>query len=311
MANHKCAVGDKILTESKIADLTGSSRITVRHAIRELKDQGFLESKRGKGTFLKKNIFSNSCFGVVNFLAVNDPNQSFPSYIQADLKKGGYDIKYMITGEKPDSQVLDQIKNSSGIIACGYITLQWVDFFLSTDIPTVIVGSNPVEKITTVKYDYKKAANLLVRHFALKNMKSIGLVCGQSSYLPAVEMHAGWLEGMNEYSLACNQKMILWSGIESTWAQLDLFFNQGTRFDAVIVESGALVPVLAYFWENRKICTPALGFIEEYGAKYELRESLTAAVFPKSIFQEAVEILFLQTKENRVQIVKIDPEIKV
>jgi GntR family transcriptional regulator len=46
-------VGDQIPTEREIEELFGVSRITIRHALRLLQEQGLVERRPGKGTFVR------------------------------------------------------------------------------------------------------------------------------------------------------------------------------------------------------------------------------------------------------------------
>ena len=47
------AAGQKIPTERAICEQFGVSRITVRHALRLLEEQGLVERFQGRGTFVK------------------------------------------------------------------------------------------------------------------------------------------------------------------------------------------------------------------------------------------------------------------
>lgn len=49
------APGEKIFSENELAEKFKVSRLTVRQAISQLIQEGFLVSKRGEGTFVTKN----------------------------------------------------------------------------------------------------------------------------------------------------------------------------------------------------------------------------------------------------------------
>ena len=52
-------VGDKIPSERQMSELYGITRVTVKHAIRMLEEEGVLCSKQGKGTFVVDTPQSN------------------------------------------------------------------------------------------------------------------------------------------------------------------------------------------------------------------------------------------------------------
>lgn len=55
IVNREFNPGDKIPSENELADKFGVSRLTVRQAISQLVQEGFLNSKRGEGTFVTNN----------------------------------------------------------------------------------------------------------------------------------------------------------------------------------------------------------------------------------------------------------------
>lgn len=59
--------GSKLMNESELEETYGVSRITVRRALKELTDEGVLERKRGKGTFIKKNKITRELIAVDGF----------------------------------------------------------------------------------------------------------------------------------------------------------------------------------------------------------------------------------------------------
>jgi GntR family transcriptional regulator len=52
--DHSMSAGEKIPPERELCDTFGVSRITVRHSLQMLQDQGLVERRPGKGTFVRK-----------------------------------------------------------------------------------------------------------------------------------------------------------------------------------------------------------------------------------------------------------------
>lgn len=53
---NKYEIGDKIPSEDELAKILRVSRVTLREAIRQLREEGFIYSRRGSGTFVSGNV---------------------------------------------------------------------------------------------------------------------------------------------------------------------------------------------------------------------------------------------------------------
>ena len=54
--NNKYKIGDRLPSEHELARILRVSRVTLREAIRQLREDGFLYSRRGSGTFISGNL---------------------------------------------------------------------------------------------------------------------------------------------------------------------------------------------------------------------------------------------------------------
>lgn len=60
-------VGSRFPTENELSQQYNVSRVTVRKALSELSEQGYLERKSGKGTFVAEKKFQRGISGVIGF----------------------------------------------------------------------------------------------------------------------------------------------------------------------------------------------------------------------------------------------------
>ena len=67
ISSGKYVSGERIPTEPELCDQYGVSRITVRKAIAELVDEGYLLKKQGKGTFVRRHVIDRKIEYVMGF----------------------------------------------------------------------------------------------------------------------------------------------------------------------------------------------------------------------------------------------------
>jgi GntR family transcriptional regulator len=105
--NGELKYGDKIPTELELSEEYKISRITVRKAILELVEDGYLVKKQGKGTFVNKRKIERK---IVHFLSFSDACKA------NGLKASSKVIKKEIVQPDPKDQKLLQLNDGDALV---------------------------------------------------------------------------------------------------------------------------------------------------------------------------------------------------
>lgn len=96
--------GDRIASEPELMASYGVSRHTVRHAIGELEREGWLERKRGSGTFVRKVVTGSSLVGVVTTYISEYIFPSILREVEKTLSKHGYGMVLASTDNRRERE---------------------------------------------------------------------------------------------------------------------------------------------------------------------------------------------------------------
>lgn len=108
--------GSKLPNEVELCEMFGISRITVRRAIQELAEEGFLDRKQGKGTFVKRNKMARELINVNGFT-------DFSKQIGKNPSK-----KTLICEEtKADKEIADSLEISIGSPVLKLARVMFID----------------------------------------------------------------------------------------------------------------------------------------------------------------------------------------
>ena len=107
-------IGDKLPPEDKLAGVLGVSRVTLREALRQLREEGLIFSKRGSGTYISGNVKD-----IVGTLDVNSGSTSMISIAGCQPGVTFYKVELI----NADELLADKLKVKIG---CGIVLLKRV-----------------------------------------------------------------------------------------------------------------------------------------------------------------------------------------
>ncbi|MEI6425411.1 MAG: hypothetical protein WCP55_24585, partial [Lentisphaerota bacterium] len=284
--------------------------------------ENIIEKKHGSGAFLKKKLTKNLCLEKITFIEIIDsPKCSRTSrvhFMQERLAEFGLHLQN-ISCAKPGRHVVEQVEDSIGIFVSGWLTKEWYDFLALFKIPVVIIGSYPYKNgIVTVKYNWRKAAELLVNKFNSLGYGNIGLINGAKSYYPSVEIFEGYMSGLKKTGLPFNKNSAIWTSPESIYQEIEDFLKKETSLDAILLEVGTRLPFFTCFWNNDYPYKPCIGIAGIPKEDWQERKSklnstrIVQVVFRESVYVKAINVMFnlLKTgKKMTMGNVSIDPVI--
>jgi GntR family transcriptional regulator len=206
----KYEIGDKIPSEDELAKLLHVSRVTLREAIRQLREEGLLYSRRGSGTFLSGNVRE-----IAGTLDVN--NGLTRMIIEAGFKPGVTEFETELINASRELAHKLRVKEGCGIVvlkrvrtandkpvvySLDYLSPGVATFFLSVNEKIMslfkliedsgILFGNSFAEINpqncteelAQKLSYKKGAPILALKQVLVDQKGSPLFYGEDYFRP-------------------------------------------------------------------------------------------------------------------------------
>jgi len=179
-----------LLSESKIIHKFKVSSTTARRVLNELRDEGFIERKVGKGSIIilpsEKKLKE---LGII-FFNIYDPNQPFISEIikgiEENSKFKNYHLHIYTTRESAISKnqsfslyyILTRRK-IDGLFILSPISKDDIIFLKKERIPFVVIGNIYSDlKVTTITFDYERGIKNVGKILFRYGYKKIALVTG-------------------------------------------------------------------------------------------------------------------------------------
>jgi len=193
--------GDSLPSEPQIVDKLGLSRNTIRQAMAELEQEGFIVREQGRGTFVaraerpagRKKIVAGTGVGIA-FFKTGQMKHPYMSRLFHSIGACATDYRFhtqlfVAKGEHFGSvrsllrqAILSQRINGLLLVEEG--EKENLDFLVEIGFPFVVVNMEFMthRELPTVKVDSYRATLLGLEHLLRLGHRRIGLLCGPFSY---------------------------------------------------------------------------------------------------------------------------------
>lgn len=293
IAKYNLKVGDRLPSERTLEAQFPFSSISLRRALKELAEQGYIEKRHGSGTYLMKPIENWNKKGEMLFLEIVQKENPPPANVyemKQFLRERNIDLKIM-TYIKPDAEIANIARECIGVFISGWVNAEWLDFLKMLDIPFLVVGAQTfMDSVPTIDRDWQAATEIMTENLIGKGCRKIGLINGAEDYFPAHLIFRGFTSAMNKAGLSFDKNDILWKPPYTSRGPVHDFMDSGD-YDAIVVESGATKHILIYGWEKHFKKLPVLGILGSFDDNLS-SEKMVLLEFEKPVHIAAGEIFF-------------------
>lgn len=232
--------GDKILSENELMDKFDFSRQTVRLAISNLENQGYLEKIKGSGTYVNlKSSQTPKETRNIGVILTHLDTYIFPEIIkgiEGVLTQNGYNITLGITNNKLEKEtaILNSMidKKVDGIIVEGCksaIPNPNRDIYnnIKKNIPCLFVnGCYAGLKMPVFAMNDIEGGIIATKYLISMGHKNIAGIF-KSDDIQGQKRYEGYINALNQSHISLNDQNILWYTTESLEDEVfDLTFNQ-------------------------------------------------------------------------------------
>ncbi len=321
----------KLPSESQLCSRFGVSRNAVRHALRNLTDEGLLKSIKGVGTFCvqREGIKTNT----IGFVGIYSGSYIFPKIIQGCDQVLFQDRYHLIVHQteynlKKEKDILFRLmeNNISGIIIQPFFTgsgdsnKNLLKEFKESGLPIVLLDNNfPDEDFNNIILDDREGGRMAASYLMEKGHKKVGIFY-ENDYYPKLMRKEGAEESIEAAGLKMNKDWLIGFKGQGPEGRSDaarhFFSNTKTLPTAIFCTNDEEALILIEEAEKHGIKVPAdlsvMGFDDSDIAKLE-KISLTSMEHPSAYMGEMAAKLVMQgistPKKDRNHQIIIRPNI--
>lgn len=303
--NNKLKSNNKIPPENKLAEIHQVSRNTVRKALSEMVNEGYLYTKHGVGTFINPVNNKTKNIGVISTY-IND--YIFPSVISGIndyLSEKSHSIFLSETKNdiEREKQCLENMlsKNIEGLIiepaksACIPKNIDLYKKFAQRNIPLVLIhGFFNKYDFSHVVMDDFYSGYIATKYLLEKNYKNI-MGIFKNDDIQGINRYNGFLKAMNEYNNPITPNTIIWFNTEDKKQKPSYILKH-------MIELGEHIPS-AIFCYNDEIAFNIIKLLKKYNIR--IPNDITIIGHDDSLLAHASETKFTSIRHPKDKLGKI------
>ncbi|MBQ9338235.1 MAG: GntR family transcriptional regulator [Lentisphaeria bacterium] len=249
--------GDQLPTQEQLLAGGGFSQICLIRALSELESEGLIRQQQGRRAVLCKPLERIRYQGNVLFLEICRSSLQISAgfyTIQDALRRRSICARPLaVFRDKCAEDLTGYCKDCMGIIVCGWITQEWLDYLRIYGLPLLVVGSNPFpEEVAGVDFDWYGAARSVCRKMHERGCRRLAYVNSTlSHYVPSQRIECAVLDDIAETGTELFRISDVDSFRKKDVSQSNAMFvpvrdllAQHDRFDGVFFEKGYFDPVM-------------------------------------------------------------------
>ncbi len=213
-------IGDRIPTEKEFVQMTGLARATIRQAIRNLVNLGYLASKRGSGTYVQDRDTDSDKRTIIGILIPDIRKGYAPELARGAEDEATKHRHSLILCNTDDSHIkaghqADRLieAGASGVVFVPTATSDtnnrlMVEKFARENIPVVLadrtIAGLDVDHVTTDNYH---GAYSLIKYLISKGHRRIAVLLGDL-FSTERERLAGYMTALDEYGIQLDPAIV-------------------------------------------------------------------------------------------------------
>ena len=331
----KFSCGSKLPPERELSEIFGVSRITIRTALTELKNDGLIEQRPGVGTYVKgretgevhgRKNFRFCVFCNASPMGLEPESDPYNSQLLLGIHKyRSAENNFMLdlrvcSTETPLTSFLnekdgDSLSWDGVIIACPH-TEKDIEHLLKTGVPFVVIGeSGSMRFFPIVTTDNFQGSYMLTSHLLKHGVRKPLFLFGSQEHLWEQRQRAGFRQALEDAGLSCSNENFYGEGypdLESAQMMVqELLAKRMQTFDALLLPQDVEVIGVMNALKAAKLRVPedvVVAVCDNYQWLVNMYPGLPALLQPfAQLGEAAVELLFAKIRQPGMTVMKAIP----